>query len=88
MMEMPLFQGMIGGRPKKALYFLGTYNRQHYIYLDPHYVQQATADTSNSQHTYFCGSFRVCKASSIDPSIGLCYYIRDLNELNHFYSGL
>ena len=49
MMELKQFQGMIGGRPKKALYFLGTYNRDHYIYLDPHYVQQAEADSSAHQ---------------------------------------
>lgn len=30
-------------------------------------------------------SFRVCKAKSIDPSFGVCFYIRDLKELNTFY---
>jgi hypothetical protein len=28
---------------------------------------------------------RKCKNSSIDSSLGICYYLRDLNELNKFY---
>jgi cysteine protease ATG4 len=37
---MESFRGVIGGKPQKALYFLGRHN-QDYIYLDPHYVQNA-----------------------------------------------
>jgi cysteine protease ATG4 len=37
-MEMSVFQGLIGGKPEKALYFVGKHNNE-YIYLDPHYVQ-------------------------------------------------
>jgi cysteine protease ATG4 len=38
-MECRLFQGMIGGKPEKALYFLGRIGEDRYIYLDPHIVQ-------------------------------------------------
>jgi len=41
MMKKNTFKGMIGGKPKKALYFLGIHNSQEFIYLDPHYVQTA-----------------------------------------------
>ena len=37
MMESRFFQGMLGGKPEKALYFVGRINDQ-YIYLDPHVV--------------------------------------------------
>ena len=40
MMALEEFRGIIGGKPKKALYFLGRHNTD-YIYLDPHYVQKA-----------------------------------------------
>lgn len=40
MMEVSQFKGVIGGKPKKALYFLGRHN-QDYVYLDPHFVQNA-----------------------------------------------
>lgn len=34
------FRGVIGGKPKKALYFVGR-KEDEYVYLDPHYVQEA-----------------------------------------------
>ena len=40
MMEVKTFKGVIGGKPQKALYFLGLHNDE-FIYLDPHYVQSA-----------------------------------------------
>lgn len=38
MMEFKTFMGIIGGKPEKALYFLGRIG-DNYIYLDPHTVQ-------------------------------------------------
>lgn len=35
--EIPSFNGMIGGKPDRALYFVGK-NFDQYIYLDPHTV--------------------------------------------------
>jgi len=40
-MKLTHFSGMIGGKPGKALYFPGMSNKESFIYLDPHYVQQA-----------------------------------------------
>lgn len=40
MMTLKEFRGILGGKPKKALYFLGRHNTD-YIYLDPHFVQKA-----------------------------------------------
>jgi hypothetical protein len=79
MMKIPAFSGVIGGRPGKALYLIGTHGEDAYIYLDPHYVQTAEKNTKEILQSYFCSSFRICKATSIDPSFGLCYYFRDLN---------
>jgi cysteine protease ATG4 len=41
MMKMSSFSGVIGGRPGKALYLVGLHTDGSYIYLDPHYVQEA-----------------------------------------------
>ena len=41
MMKIKAFSGVIGGRPGKALYLIGTHGEESYIYLDPHYVQNA-----------------------------------------------
>jgi cysteine protease ATG4 len=37
------FRGLIGGKPQKALYFVGM-KEEEYVYLDPHYVQTAQED--------------------------------------------
>jgi cysteine protease ATG4 len=43
MMALKYFRGIIGGKPKKALYFVGRKDDE-YVYLDPHYVQTANKD--------------------------------------------
>lgn len=88
MMKLPSFAGVIGGRPGKALYLLGLHADGSFIYLDPHYVQRAQPDLEEIKDTYSCLSFRACKPNSIDPSFGLVYYLRDLEELNSFWSEL
>lgn len=77
MMKMQSFSGVIGGRPGKALYLIGVHGDNSYIYLDPHYVQEAQQNIEEIKDSYSCGSFRVCKDKSIDPSFGICYYLRD-----------
>lgn len=39
-MESQYFKGVIGGKPEKALYFVGKHESD-YVYLDPHFVQDA-----------------------------------------------
>lgn len=41
MMKIDSFSGVIGGRPGKALYLIGVHGDNSYVYLDPHYVQEA-----------------------------------------------
>ena len=86
-MEFTSFQGVIGGKPEKALYFVGKHKEQ-YIYLDPHYVQSAEKDLQNQHDSYFCESFRKCKNTSIDSSLGICFYLRDVAEFNEFYRNI
>jgi hypothetical protein len=40
-MKCKFSKGMIGGKPKKALYFIGVHNENSFVYLDPHFVQKA-----------------------------------------------
>jgi hypothetical protein len=36
---------MIGGKSKKAYYFIGLSEDNNFIYLDPHFVQKGTSKT-------------------------------------------
>lgn len=84
-LRLPNFSGMIGGKPGKALYFVGLQG-QDLVYLDPHFVQTSTTrrNLSNQIETYFCKSFRTISYSDIDPSIGIAMYIDGLEELQLF----
>lgn len=88
MMRISSFSGVIGGRPGKALYLIGVHADGSYIYLDPHYVQEAQLKVEDIRESYSCLSFRACRPKSIDPSFGICYYLKDLEEVNNFYRDL
>ena len=53
MMTWKWFRGILGGKPKKALYFVGI-KEESYIYLDPHYVQAAKEELTEHNYEYFC----------------------------------
>lgn len=53
MMTWRWFRGLIGGKPQKALYFVGM-KEDEYVYLDPHYVQSANEDITENKNSYFC----------------------------------
>lgn len=74
--------GAIGGKPRRALYFVGSMGGK-LIYLDPHYVQKA--EEQMQEDTYFCDSFRMCSRTAIDPSLGIAFYARDAEEINDLH---
>ena len=53
MMTWRWFRGILGGKPQKALYFVGIKDNS-YIYLDPHYVQTAKEVINEHNYDYFC----------------------------------
>ena len=79
----PWFRGILGGKPEKALFLVGSQDND-YIYLDPHYVQQARKQNTIN-HSYSCDSFRKCRNTAIDPSLGVCFLLSSLSELNQFH---
>jgi cysteine protease ATG4 len=81
--------GLIGGKPGKALYLVGM-DGDEYIYLDPHYVQPSSnrKNMESLMGTYFCDSYRTIKYESLDPSIGLGFYINGIEDLQDFVLGM
>ncbi len=77
--------GVIGGKPGKALYIVGK-DGDEFVYLDPHFVQPSTnrKNVDSLMETYFCDSYRTVKYESLDPSVGFCYYLSNLEAIAGF----
>ncbi|XP_003742176.1 cysteine protease ATG4A [Galendromus occidentalis] len=77
--------GIIGGRPSHALYFIGI-QREELVFLDPHtthnYVDLDEEPYNDS--TYHCQRAQRMKISNMDPSIAMCFYIGDEDELDQW----
>lgn len=77
--------GIIGGRPKHSLYFMG-FQEDKLIHLDPHYCQdfvdvnQENFDVSS----FHCKSPRKLKLSKMDPCCCIGFYCRTRNDFDKF----
>jgi cysteine protease ATG4 len=81
--------GIIGGRPKHSLFFVG-YQDDKLIHLDPHYCQDM--DDVNAENfpllSFHCNSPRKMKISKMDPSCCLGFYISSKNDYDRFQSSV
>jgi len=74
--------GIVGGKPKISLYFVGRQGRR-FIYLDPHIVQPAflngvTKGSLQERRTL------LVEVSQLDPSLFLGFLLRDKAEYEHW----
>nr|CAB3224206.1 cysteine protease ATG4D [Phallusia mammillata] len=88
MLALDQCMGIIGGKPKHSLYFVG-FQDDYLFYLDPHYCQPAdsAATFSNKQlGNYHSMQPRKTHVNKLDPSCCLCFYCRDQEDFQQFVS--
>lgn len=88
--DMPQCVGVIGGKPRHALWFIG-YKGEHLVFLDPHTTQQTIrpADLAHiPDASYHCNTPGYMKISDIDPSIAVGFFAQNEHDFNELCSSL
>lgn len=78
--------GIIGGRGKFGLYFVG-HQKDNLILLDPHFNQETVSkeeDIKSSRDTYRWHDIKTLKIKKIDPWIGIGFVITSYKDYTDF----
>ncbi|KAF7491560.1 Cysteine protease ATG4D [Sarcoptes scabiei] len=86
LLSMPCCLGIIGGKPRHSLYFVGFQNEK-LIAIDPHYCQKSVnfrSKSSFSLESYHCRFPQYIPIDSIDPSCSIGFYLKNYDDYVEF----
>lgn len=86
LLNMPESVGIIGGRPRSALYFVGSQD-DSLVFLDPHIVQPACTsddDLASSLNSFMCESARLLPLKKMQSSMSVGFYFDNDQSFTNF----
>eukprot|EP01105_Mastigella_eilhardi_P018187 TRINITY_DN4207_c0_g1_i2.p2 TRINITY_DN4207_c0_g1~~TRINITY_DN4207_c0_g1_i2.p2 ORF type:complete len:231 (+),score=52.18 TRINITY_DN4207_c0_g1_i2:1151-1843(+) len=85
LLSLPQSVGLIGGRQKESLYFVG-FQDDNLIYLDPHIVHKA--DFVQHPETYHCQFPQSVDMREIEPSLAVGFYCSNVADARNLVDAL
>jgi cysteine protease ATG4 len=84
-LSLPQSAGVIGGKPRHALYFIG-HHGDNLLYLDPHTTQPSMSCSDSTgmvpDQSYHCSQPDRMNIADLDPSVALAFFCKDESDVD------